>query len=209
MVTPEFSGAWRALGDVLGVGQRQAWADIGADVRSRHQEPHRAYHVVAHVEAVLGHLERLGQGNDPVCGLAAFFHDVIYDPTAGDNEHRSALLAEQCLGALGLSSEHVTRTAEVIEATASHQSTGDAVVDTFLDADLAVLGAAPEPYQAYTSAIRFEYQHLDDASFDAGRSSVLRGFLEREHIFLTAGGRAAYEAAARRNLATELATLSP
>ena len=48
--------------------------------------------------------------------------------------------------------------------------------------------------------------HLDDPEWVAGRRAVLRSFLEREAIYLTAPMRQR-EARARANLTEELATL--
>lgn len=181
------------------------WRELGDELRQLHREPARRYHVVEHVEAVLGHLRDLDAA-EPVNVFAAFFHDAIYDARASDNEPRSAELAVRRLAPLVWTAT-VTRVAETIRATAAHQPSADPQVDAFLDADLAILGAPADHYDWYAEAIRAEYDHLDDATFRAGRASVLGGFLARPQLFLTAAARDRWEAPARRNLARELAAL--
>ncbi len=77
-----------------------------------------------------------------------------------------------------------------------------------IDADLSVLAADPAEYSAYAHSVRAEYDHVDEAHWVTGRSAVLRGFLEREHIFCTVYMRTVADARARANIAAELATLS-
>ncbi|PNW74159.1 hypothetical protein CHLRE_13g587650v5 [Chlamydomonas reinhardtii] len=77
-----------------------------------------------------------------------------------------------------------------------------------LDADLSALGGSPQAYAAYAADIRAEYQpHYGAAAYAAGRCRVLRGFLQRPELYFTSRGRSQHEAAARANLAAELAEL--
>ena len=69
------------------------------------------------------------------------------------------------------------------------------------------LGADPAGYSAYVAGVRSEYRHVDDDDWRTGRAAVLRGFLERSTIFLTAGGQERWESGARANVASELAAL--
>jgi len=207
-----FGDVWNELGVDLAVRDTYAWNVVGSDLRHRHQEPHRHYHVVRHVEAVLEILSLLQfDGAEsraaPMLGAAAFFHDAIYDPRRGDNEAASSLLARQQLDNVGVAEPEIETVCRVIEATASHQANGDEVTELFLDADLAILGSGAATYDWYAGAIRAEYGHMSDEAFRSGRASVLRGFLDRAEIFLTIPGRAQFEEQARSNLLQELATL--
>ena len=83
------------------------WTDlVGAETRGlgeelvgRYAEPHRRYHTLAHLEAVLDLVDEFaGEADDPdLVRLAAWFHDAVYDPQRDDNEERSAVLAERML----------------------------------------------------------------------------------------------------------------
>ena len=91
--------------------------------------------------------------------------------------------------------------------------TGD-VPDTpdaaaFLDADLAILGAAEARYARYAADIRKEYEWVPEEPYRAGRRAVLEGFLERERIYRTAVMFDEGEGAARRNLPAEIDRLMP
>ena len=76
-----------------------------------------------------------------------------------------------------------------------------------LDADLAILAAEPSRYQACATGVRAEYAHVDDAPWRTGRTTVLRAFLERPAIYLTAPMQR-QEHRARANLAAELSSLA-
>lgn len=191
------SGAtWNRL-----VGDETSWADV---VR-RYGEPHRAYHTLVHIEDVLGVLEELGV-TDPAVLLAAVLHDVVYDPTRGDNEAASADYARHVLAHLDEGT--VERTAELILATASHEigAERDPGRAALLDADLAILAAPPDDYEAYSRAIRREYAHVRDDAYRAGRARVLETFLSRSRIFFTDELRTREEQA-RANLRREIDAL--
>jgi predicted metal-dependent HD superfamily phosphohydrolase len=78
----------------------------------------------------------------------------------------------------------------------------------FLDADLAVLGASEERYARYAKDIRKEYDWVPDETYRAGRIRVLQRFLDRPRIFNSVPAFESREAAARRNIAAEIARLS-
>ena len=78
-----FLAQWASLGTELGLDPELS-RTLGLDLAARHSEPQRHYHTMAHIEAVLRHLEHL-QAATTTTRLAAFFHDAIYDPTRDDN----------------------------------------------------------------------------------------------------------------------------
>lgn len=138
--------------------------------------------------------------------LAAWFHDAVYDPTApaGESERASAELAAAMLGDDPVAPE-VSR---LVLLTAGHEVVeGDRNGAVLTDADLAILGAPRARYARYASDVRAEYAHLDHEVWRIGRSAVLRGFLRRPRIYVTDRAHARFDAAARANLAQELATL--
>src|SRR4051812_25326408 len=82
---------WADLGRRLSLSMNvigSAWSEIEA----AYAEPHRHYHTLAHIEAVLSGFDSHRQSfEDPdVAELALFYHDVIYDPSRQDNEVQSA-----------------------------------------------------------------------------------------------------------------------
>ena len=97
----------------------------------------------------------------------------------------------------------------LVRLTASHDPDPDDVTGAVLcDADLSILAAAADRYAQYAAAIRQEYIHIPRAEFCAGRAKVLQSFLDRPAIYRTPHGQQYWEAAARANLANEIAQLT-
>lgn len=186
------------------------WFD---SVLSRYRRPGRHYHDVRHVRWVVRHVTALEPATHDLGAViaAAFFHDVVYDPTRADNEQLSAQLADRALTELGWKPGRSGRVCALILATTNHHIdvTGGGDPDTWvlLAADLAVLAGEPGRYSEYARAVRREYTDVSDDDWRAGRSSVLRGLLDRRHLFAPALDLNEWEHRARANITAELATL--
>lgn len=184
---------------------RTEWAAVVAAWGERH----RRYHDLAHLAAVLGLVGELaGAATDPdAVRLAAWYHDVVYDPRRGDNEQLSAERARAGLRGL-VTAERVEEVTRLVLLTAGHDPAPDDANGAVLcDADLAVLAGPPEAYAAYASAVREEYDHLSDAEFTAGRTAVLEHLLALPTLYRLPAVAAAWTPRARANLAAELSLL--
>jgi predicted metal-dependent HD superfamily phosphohydrolase len=193
------------------LGKAQSSAD---DLLARYGEPHRHYHALAHIKTVLTEATLLAEELDldvadrEVLVLAVCAHDVVYDGRPGDDERASAAWARTQLADAGVDEDVVARVGDLILATINHQAdVEDGAADVLLDADLSILGASLEAYDAYTVAVRQEYSQVPDRLWRAGRTEVLSRLLDREHLYRTPGGRGRWEAAARANIQRELARL--
>ena len=186
-----------------------------AGLRTRYAEPHRSYHGQSHVDALLdGLTQEAGAMRHPAAAeLAVWYHDAIYDPAAADNEARSAALL---LGEMtGLVCPELLQVAAMmIHATAGHTLPPGldeglrADVATFLDLDMAVLGAAPAEYAAYEAGVVAEYVPVYGLeAVRTGRGAFLLGMLARERLFLTERFHRRLNAAARVNLRGAMAAL--
>lgn len=182
-------------------------------VLARYREPLRRYHGVDHLRWVVRHVRSIGTEVElPTVDLdaaiaAAFFHDVVYDPTHADNEASSASLALEALDDLGWSSAARELVASMILATRDHLSGASLATATLLAADLGVLASEPASYAQYARQVRAEYRHVPDDQWVTGRGAVLRSFLERTHIFDPALRLDEWEIRARANLSAEMSTL--
>jgi predicted metal-dependent HD superfamily phosphohydrolase len=181
---------------------------VRAALVTAYADPTRGYHDTRHLSEVLDRLDELGSagaGFDRVVTcLAAWFHDSVYDGER-DAEERSAVWAEEALAGTA----HAAEVARLVRLTETHDPGPDDLAGQALcDADLGILAAARERYDAYVAGVREEYGHLDDADFATGRAAVLRDLAGRERLFHTAYGREHWEPAARANLARELAGLN-
>lgn len=178
-------------------------------------KPARAYHQYAHVQEVARHFADVAAGpgwsRPREVWLAVQYHDAVYEVGRSDNESRSALLAREHIGCWlsGLDID-AGRVAELIELTARHGQhapedfgEGCEADDTrhFLDCDMAILGAAPEVFDAYDQAIAREYRdHVPGWLFRIHRRRFLKGLLKRERIFLSDFFHQRYSAQAQENL---------
>jgi predicted metal-dependent HD superfamily phosphohydrolase len=156
-------------------------------VRAAYSEPHRRYHDVRHVRAVLACLHRWSHGAPVGDALlaAALYHDVVYDPRAADNEERSAGVCADRMRSSGYPGPVVSRAVALIRSTRTHDPIDDGWdAVALLDADLMILGAPARAYRRYAAAIRAEYVHVSDRAYHEGRTRVLGGFLRRPRLFL-------------------------
>jgi predicted metal-dependent HD superfamily phosphohydrolase len=196
---------------------RRHWGPAAAavleDVVRAYREPHRHYHTLDHVAALLALLARhaeAGADRDALT-LAILFHDVVYDPMQPDNEEASAARASERLAGLGVRPQLVAKVGRYILATRHGQpaeADGDADLALLLDLDLSILAAGADAYRAYAEAIRREYASVPERLYRPGRRRVLEGFLARERIYLTPRLAALWEQPARANLAAEIADLA-
>lgn len=200
---------WRAACRGAGATAADQTVDAaGHDLLARWSEPHRHYHDLAHLQAVLAVVDG-HDGCDPV-RLAAWFHDAVYDPrAAGDaNERASAALAQDRLTGLGVPAPVAAEVARLVLVTARHTTAPDDRAGGLLcDADLAVLARPEQQYDRYAAAVRREYAHVPDDAFRAGRATVLRQLLALPALYRLPELAARWETPARANLARELTTL--
>jgi len=183
---------------------RTEWAAV-VDAWSR---PHRRYHDLAHLAAVLGLVAALPGATDPdAVRLAAWYHDVVYEPDRSDNEQVSAERARAGLRGL-VSDPRLDEVERLVLLTAGHDPEPDDANGAVLcDADLAVLAGPPDAYAAYASAVREEYGHLSDAEFTAGRIAVLEQLLALPVLYRLPAVAGAWTPRARANLTAELTLL--
>jgi predicted metal-dependent HD superfamily phosphohydrolase len=205
------SEQWRKLMQELGVPAELSetwWSTVAA----YYTEPHRHYHTLSHIMAMLKGLQSLGlQPHRPhLVLLAIFFHDIIYDPKSGTNEEDSAALYNTFAAAVGQGAAEAAVVHHYILATKTHtaaESAHDPDLSIVLDVDLAILGADSSTYAEYARQIRCEYAHVPSDVYCAKRAAVLRELSSSAHLYSTATCRAQLEANARQNLAAEIALL--
>ncbi|MDF1562855.1 MAG: hypothetical protein P1V51_07415 [Deltaproteobacteria bacterium] len=198
-----FAAAWQAL------GCKGDPAPAFGDLVRRHAEPHRRYHTLTHVQALLAGLERHpGPVEDRAAlQLAIFFHDAIQVPGGEEDEQASAALARQQLEGGGADPVRLAAIEEAILATRHRAAPAPGDPSLMVDLDLSILGALPGDYDAYLSAVRSEWAWVSHRRWRRGRRRLLEGWLARPALFLTPDHRARLEARARANLERELASL--
>ncbi|MBD2326166.1 hypothetical protein [Alkalinema sp. FACHB-956] len=177
------------------------------EIVNAYSESHRHYHTLPHIAHVLDTLETLRPKAQDWLALqcAAWFHDIVYDPTQRTNEAESAAVAQGYLEAWSIDRDRIHTIKRLILATQDHRIPDDLPdAALLLDADLAILGSAPQDYDRYAAAIRREYDWVSLAEYQQGRIAVLQNFLQRDRIYHTNRLFADLEQAARHNLQTEI-----
>jgi predicted metal-dependent HD superfamily phosphohydrolase len=167
----------------------------------------RYYHTLKHIYHVLKTIDNLQAYTRNLANVqfAAWFHDVVYDTKAQNNEERSADYACELLSNLGIPPSNITAVACLIINTKNHQAAADDFdSQVLLDADLAILAANPVQYREYANSIRQEYAWVSEAEYIVGRAHVLERFLQRQRIYFTTLMFEVGEKPARCNLNAEI-----
>ncbi|MGI8948768.1 MAG: HD domain-containing protein [Ornithinimicrobium sp.] len=184
--------------------------------------PHRRYHTLEHLSEMVRALDDLVTAGDlsvddaRIARLAAWYHDLAYDPraAAGSNEHRSATLARDHLHRLGVDDDVVDAVEALVLMTVEHDADIEAsparqgVLDAFHDADLWILSAPRARYEQYAEQVRQEYAHVPDTAFAHARAAILRSLMQRPWLYRCPHAIGSWEARARANVSRELAALA-
>ncbi|MBI2482412.1 MAG: hypothetical protein HYV76_02540 [Candidatus Vogelbacteria bacterium] len=97
--------------------------------------------------------------------------------------------------------------ANFITATKHTSAPTNPDVQLLVDVDLSILGQSEDKFDEYERQVRKEYEWVAENAFVAGRSAILKSFLDRPTIYSTQFFRNKYEAQTRRNIARSLARL--
>lgn len=176
-----------------------------------YQSEKRIYHNLEHIEKLLNFIENYEKEIQDEKGLklAVWFHDVIYNTQAKDNEEQSADYAKNYLEKLDFSKETVEHVVALIMSTKKHETIeNDIDSGILLDGDLAILGSNEKEYDKYATKIREEYAWVLDKEYKEGRIKVLKKFLERPKIYFTEKAEKELEQQARINIEREIKQLS-
>jgi predicted metal-dependent HD superfamily phosphohydrolase len=201
--------SWQRLLELFGI-ERIAVEKTYMQIVEAYSTPSRHYHTLAHIQQVLATIQSLeNQVRDlPTVLFAAWFHDIIYDTQAANNEENSAEYAREFLTLLNIPNQIIINVSRLILSTKYHQiASNDFDNKVLLDADLAILGSSRENYREYMQAIRQEYAWVPKEEYIVGRKIILEGFLQRSRIYLTEELSTLLEVFARENIQAEIAFL--
>jgi predicted metal-dependent HD superfamily phosphohydrolase len=174
-----------------------------------YSEPHRHYHNLRHISECLNELDSAAElaSSAEAVELALWFHDVVYDTNAHDNEEQSALLARRWLADAGVENALIEKTCNLVLATKDHNVTLDRDAALVVDVDLSILGQPERRFLEYEQQIRAEYAWVEARLFARKRAEILEEFLSRPRIYSTGPFYDRYEKRARFNLQTSIAAL--
>ena len=202
-----FAAKWHDLAQTLSLPA--ALSDvILAELQAGYGETGRHYHTDRHIVSLLDRAVGLDFRDGEIAQLAIFFHDLVYDPLRNDNERRSAEVMTQRLSD-HVSANKLDKATAIIEATASHQPTGDADTDLVLDLDMGILGQPWPIYETYARGVMAEYlPYTGEAAWRQARVALfIDPTLARGKIFITEPFKP-FDDRAMENLRREKAWLS-
>ncbi|NJL61457.1 MAG: hypothetical protein HC903_06035 [Methylacidiphilales bacterium] len=203
-------GNWQQLLKFMGINDEVTIKKTFTLIVDNYSSLGRYYHNLEHIEQVLITIELLKKNTNfsQSVDLAAWFHDIIYDSQAQDNEERSAEYGRKLLIPLNIDDDIIDNTCRLILNTKYHKAEiNDFDSYVLLDADLSILGSNLEEYHNYSKAIRQEYSWVADEKYIASRKVILESFLQRR-IFFTDELFNRLEFAARENIQAEIKFLS-
>ncbi|PPG33650.1 DUF4031 domain-containing protein [Pseudoclavibacter sp. RFBG4] len=210
---------WAELELPVTAGRQPATDALRDELLDAWSAPSRHYHDATHLLSVLDAIDimrlRAAETGAPLAErelltarLAAWFHDSVYEGTAGDDERASADLAVERLTALSVDATLVADVERLVLATIVHAvAESDVAGQILMDADLAVLARSEDGYARYVALVRRDYAHVTDEQWRAGRASVLETLLATPRLFVSPAVPEDWEERARRNLERELEAL--
>jgi predicted metal-dependent HD superfamily phosphohydrolase len=198
---------WNDLMRSFGLGTH---LEMFALLHAAYSEPHRHYHNTAHIDACLRELDsaRFLAEVEHEVDAALWFHDVVYDPSASDNERRSANIASQFFAQAGVADPVWARVHSHVMATMHNTEPTQADSRLVVDVDLSVLGQDGESYAEFERAIREEYKQVPWSLYRRKRAEILGSLLNRPFIYSTELFRQRYESRAHVNLQRAISMLS-
>jgi predicted metal-dependent HD superfamily phosphohydrolase len=168
----------------------------------------RYYHNLKHILECLREFRIVEQkSNYPQeVRLALFYHDLVYDTHAKDNEEKSAsILIEDMKNFIPARS--LENSVKLVMATKHDKIPETNDEKLAVSIDLAILGKPWPRYLNYSQGIRKEYSWVSEEDFRNGRAKVLESFLAKEKIYPHEFFKEKYEAMARVNLQKEIKML--
>ena len=179
------------------------------EVQTRYKETHRRYHTPVHIAHCLQQFDaaRGLMDNANAVELAVWYHDVVYDIGADDNEARSAEFFVR--HANGVLNDKLTETVHELIMVTMHLCSLPASTDQafLVDIDLSSFGLPWERFLRDSVAVRDEFPDISDEAFYPRQQKFLGALLGREHFCFTEFFRHRHERQARDNISAYLQML--
>ena len=176
-------------------------AQIWDMIKRHYGEPHRFYHTLNHLNQCLGELDTARDIVEEfdATEMSIWFHDIIYQYGAKDNESLSAHTFRD-LAAPHMAADFVDRVCEFIIATKHTGNAQDIGEAYMVDIDLSGFGLPWEGYLADSNALRKEAPNVSDEQYYGGKLRFLDGLLSWKKLFQTDYFNDHLESRARENI---------
>ena len=189
---------WQPIATQYAIADAQ---DIFEKLLDAYTESQRAYHTLQHLEECFALFEQVKHAlhRQDLVQLMIWFHDVVYDPRAKDNELQSAEYAKRVLTQF-FTVDDIEYIRQGILATATHDAGQIIDYQYLMDIDLAILGTEPQRFTRYEQQIRDEYRFVEEWVYVQKRAAVLSHFLAQIPLYKTAYFQQLFEDQAKHNL---------
>ncbi len=205
MEQARFEDLWnRCREGAGGASATRAWEAVSGG----YGEAHRRYHTPAHIDHCLGQFD-LARGvidSADAVEMAIWFHDVVYDSGAADNERRSADLFLELAGD-GFSADFRSLIDELVMVTVHRNPPVTDAQCYVVDIDLSSFGLPWEEFVRDSVAVREEFPHLSDADYYPRQREFMESLLARPQFCFTDFFRARHQQRARTNIRRHLDVL--
>ena len=182
--------------------------DVYDEVHAYYSEPGRYYHTPKHIEHCLIQFDLTAgdMENADAVEMAIWFHDLIFDFDAQDNELQSARRFVE-LANDSMDAEFKIRVYDLIMVTAPPRLPKTTDQEFMLDIDLSSFGLPWDDFVRDSTAVRQESPQLSDAEFYPGQRAFLESLVIRDHFYFTEFFRTRIEETARSNIKRHLGYL--
>ena len=173
-----------------------AWSKV----EQHYSEPHRVYHDRQHLAHCLEQLD-LANGlieHPQQVEMAIWFHDIINEPGASDNEQRSSDYF-RALASGTADAQFIDAVVNLILVTTHQSAPVDPDQQFICDIDLASFGCPWECFIRDSEAVKAEFTGTEEEYY-RGKEAFLQSMLAHPRIFLTDFFYARYEEQARDNI---------
>ena len=196
----QFRQYWQQFSAQINLEYAQAEA-LYLVLYSAYSEPQRYYHTVQHIIECLALLDHIKDELEDAVAVqvAIWFHDVVYDPKASDNELQSAELMQKYCSHF-LDQAQLEKVYAWILATQQHQATLEPDLNAVLDIDLAILGRDVKRFAEYQQQIQQEYAWVEPEIYQLKRAAVLQHFYSMQPLYQTEYFQHNFEHNAKENL---------
>ncbi len=196
----QFRQYWQQFSAQINLEYAQAEA-LYLVLYSAYSEPQRYYHTVQHIIECLALLDHIKDELEDAVAVqvAIWFHDVVYDPKASDNELQSAELMQKYCSHF-LDQAQLEKVYAWILATQQHQATLEPDLNAVLDIDLAILGRDAKRFAEYQQQIQQEYAWVEPEIYQLKRAAVLQHFYSMQPLYQTEYFQHNFEHRAKENL---------
>lgn len=180
-------------------------AEIYRELRKRYLEDHRQYHTTAHIAHCLKlfDLARDEMDDPDAVEMSIWFHDVIYDASASDNEEKSAKFFLDTCGK-DADPRFRAKVHDLIIVTIHKELPLTKDEKFMVDIDLSSFGLPWDKFLKDSEAVRAEFQHMNDEEFYPTQKKFLESLVARKYFCFTEFFRTRHEENARKNIARYL-----